>query len=297
MTSTTRIPKPYQRKNGKGKAYGSFYVKIDNQEVNLATSDTTEAWRRSKAAKVDGKRNFKEDALAAAAAAVDSRIGAPPPTDPAAAATAAAVASTTAPPQPPAASPAPPSAAPAAAAATSGAGSPGTPAPEPSPAHQPLSNQSTTPPHEAAADAAREATQDRDSTPPPPPGAAQFTMSPEFLAMIAKQAAKVAVDLQLVLQAWIVFKRTGDRPGKVTPDMIATPLLIWEAQFTEWARVWALDAIPPWAIAIVLTGMVGFVQYGGRQPQPPKGHFGQSEPIDIPFTEASHQNGQQRKAA
>jgi hypothetical protein len=115
------------------------------------------------------------------------------------------------------------------------------------------------------------------------------------MAMLCKQAAQAAVDLQLILQAWLVFKRTGDRPGKVPREMVAGALQMWEAQFAAWARIWALDSIPPWAVAVVLTGLCGSVQYAARTPQPPKGHFGQPEPVDAQWTE--HSNGEQRKAA
>lgn len=282
-----KIPKPYRRKNWKGKEQGSYYCKVRGQEINLATQDPDEAWRRAAAAKRDNKRNFKEDEERAAEAAIEARtkpiaplprrLTSSPPR--AAAAAAAAEAEASRPPAPPA----PPAAAPPAAAA---------PLPSPSPPSQPPGNPAPAdagPAHERVEEAAREATQERDTAPPPGPQPMQF--DPAFIAMIAKQGAKTIVELQLTLQAWIVFKRTGDKPGKVPVEAVAGPIQIWERQLNVWIARWSLDQIPPWAVALFLTSMCYPLQHAGRTKKAPAGNLGSVQ--DAEWTE----NPPFRKAA
>jgi hypothetical protein len=291
-----KIPKPYRRKNHRGKEFGSYYCKVRGEEINLACQDPDEAYRRAAAAKRDGKRNFKADAEAAAAAAIEARTKPiPPPTPPdelaAARAAAAAAAATAAaesaqpratsdPPARPAATPAeiPPRPDP-----TPSPVPPATPAREPNATNE-------APGHERVEEAAREATQQRDSTeappPPPPPPGMQF--DPAFLDMIAKQGARTIVDLQLMLQAWIVFKRTGDKPGKVPPEASAFPVQLWEHQLKIWVARWNFD-LPPWAIALFLTSMCYPLQHATRTKPAPKGNLGSV--VDAEWAET------QRKAA
>jgi hypothetical protein len=288
-----KTPKPYRRKSHKGKEQGSYYCKVRGEEINLATQDPDEAWRRAAAAKRDGKRNFKADAIAAAEAAIEARTKPiPPPMSPvdelaaarAAAAAAAATAETRS--EPPIATPVPPVAPPATAA-------PSPPqtdrapfsAPPGVPGRAPTAP-SEAPGHEQVEEAAREATQERDtSTPPPgpqPPPQMQF--DPAFIAMMAKQGAKTIVELQLMLQAWIVFRRTGDKPGKVPAEAVAGPIQIWEHQLQVWIQRWSLDAIPPWAVALFLTSMCYPLQHAGRTKKPPAGNLGSVQ--DAEWTDA-----------
>jgi hypothetical protein len=290
-----KIPKPYRRKNHKGKEFGSYYCKVRGEEINLACQDPDEAYRRAAAAKRDGKRNFKADAEAAAAAAIEARtkpIPPPTPPDELAAARAAAAAAATA-----AAETAPAAAAPAAATAPAAPPRAPPPAPTQPSASPPTSSQPETPAptgeapgHEKVEDAAREATQQRDSTeappPPPPPPGMQF--DPALLDMIAKQGARTIVDLQLMLQAWIVFKRTGDKPGKVPPEASAFPVQLWEHQLKIWVARWNFD-LPPWAIALFLTSMCYPLQHATRTKPTPKGNLGSV--VDAEWSET------QRKAA
>lgn len=107
---------------------------------------------------------------------------------------------------------------------------------------------------------------------------------PAFIAMMAKQGAKTIVELQLMLQAWIVFKRTGDKPGKVPPEAVAGPMQIWEHQLQVWIQRWSLDAIPPWAVALFLTSMCYPLQHAGRTKKPPAGNLGSVQ--DAEWTDA-----------
>jgi hypothetical protein len=288
-----KIPKPYRRKNFRGKEQGSYYCKVRGEEINLATKDPDEAWRRAAAAKRDNKRNFKEDAEAAADAAIEARtkpITPPtPPVDELAAARAAAAAAAAPPPTPadrsppaPEAPAIPASAAPPAPSQQPSEGAPSPPTPQ---ASSPPSNQASSG-HEKVEEAAREATQQRDSTeappPPPPPPGMQF--DPAFIAMMAKQGAESIVSLQLMLQGWIVFKRTGDKPGKVPREAIEGPMQIWEHQLKVWIARWSLDSIPPWAVAIFLTTMCYPIQNMGRQKRHPAGNLGSVQ--DAEWTEA-----------
>lgn len=101
--------------------------------------------------------------------------------------------------------------------------------------------------------------------------------------MICKQGAEAIVDLQLLAQGWIVWKRTGDKPGKVPPEALAAPKQIWEGQLKIWAQRFALDSIPPWVVALVLTSMAMPIQYAGRQKPKSKGSLG--EPMDAEWSE------------
>lgn len=284
-----KTPKPYRRKSHKGKEQGSYYCKVRGEEINLATQDPDEAWRRAAAAKRDGKRNFKADALAAAEAAIEARTKPiPPPTSPvdelaaARAAAAAATAEAEAALAPAAGQTSPP----AAPAQTPVASSPlPSPPPPPSPTPGTPAQDGGQPAHERVEDAAREATQERDTAPPPPPqppGGMQF--DPAFIAMMAKQGAQSIVSLQLMLQGWIVFKRTGDKPGPVPAEAIAGPLQIWEHQLQVWIQRWSLDAIPPWAVALFLTSMCYPLQHATRKKKPPAGNLGSVQ--DAEWTEA-----------
>lgn len=288
-----KIPKPYRRKNHKGKEQGSYYCKVRGEEINLATKDSEEAWRRAAAAKRDNKRNFKEDAEAAAEAAIEARTKPiPPPTAPvdelaaarAAAAAATAEAEAARAQQAPASAPPLPPAAPAPAAPAASAPPPRPESP-PAPPLQTPAPVAEAPGHERVEEAAREATQERDtaSSPPPqaPPG---MQFDPAFVAMMAKQGAQTIVELQLMLQAWIIFKRTGDKPGKVPKEAVAGPTQIWEHQLNVWITRWSLDAIPPWAVAIFLTSMCYPLQNMGRTKKPPAGNLGSVQDAD--WTEA-----------
>lgn len=108
------------------------------------------------------------------------------------------------------------------------------------------------------------------------------------MAMLVEGAAKAAVDLQLVVQAWIVHRRTGDKPGKVPPEALAVPLALWKAQFQAWGERLALDNVPPWAVAMVLTSLVMPMQYAGREKKPAAGNLG--EVRDAEYSEV-HTNG------
>lgn len=279
-----KTPKPYRRKSHKGKEQGSYYCKVRGEEINLATQDPNEAWRRAAAAKRDNKRNFKADALAAAEAAIEARTKPiPPPTSPVdelAAARAAAAAATAEAEAARAAAAAAPPPSPAPAASTEATSSPGAPSSTQTPAPS-----GEAPGHQRVEEAAREATQERDTASPPPPQAPpQMQFDPAFIAMMAKQGAKTIIELQLMLQAWIVFKRTGDKPGKVPPEAVAGPMQIWEHQLQVWIQRWSLDAIPPWAVALFLTSMCYPLQHAGRTKKPPAGNLGSVQ--DAEWTDA-----------
>jgi hypothetical protein len=292
MPTNPKIPKPYRRKNHRGKEQGSYYCKVRGEEINLATKDPDEAWRRAAAAKRDNKRNFKEDADAAADAAIEARTKPiPPPIDELAAARAAAAAAAAevqaraeTPPSPaPQPVPAPAASPPPSASAPAGS------APPTSPPQIPVQDAGQTG-HERVEEAAREATQERDTAPPPGPQPPPMQFDPAFLAMLAKQGATTIVELQLMLQGWIVFKRTGDKPGAVPREAVAGPIAIWEHQLKIWIARWELDLIPPWAVALFLTTMCYPLQSAGRTKKPPAGNLGSvqdAEWTETPFRKAA----------
>jgi hypothetical protein len=289
-----RVPKPKRRVGKNGNEVGNYYIRSHGAEINLATKDGDEAWRRSTAYAKTGKANWLEDEVAAARATIgamntDAPIGDPTP---------AGVAP--APAQPlPAAAPPPPSPSPAAARAPApappappAAPSPSTPAAAP-PSAPPESPEDTDDERDEdwsddAQQAAEETAQQQDAAPPSAPqGAPAFVFDPQMIEMIVKTAASNAVDYQLLLQAFLIKKKTGDDAPLISHESLSwkIPYSIWEGQFRHWISNVRLDAVPPWTAAMIFTALMAPGQYAHRQKPRPRGNLGVV--VDAEFSEAA----------
>jgi hypothetical protein len=235
-----KLPKLWRKRRRPGGPFvGSYYVKLDGEDVNLGTSDANEARARLLEAVKKRKRNFPDELDEAAAAMEADEL-------PAAAADAAAqggavpgqmpAGGSTPPPAPP--PPAPPAAAPQVDAAAEAAAT-----------------------NEAAAELGGPS---NDNAAPPP-------MDPDVLRGLVEQAAHVLVDAQLSLQAYIVKRSIGEAPppmpievrnaagelvlnpatGKPLESPRAIAARAWAVQFEKWFPNLNL---PEWAIALILTG-------------------------------------------
>ena len=296
-----RIPKPKRRTGKNGNEVGNYYIRSHGAEINLATKDPDEAIRRSTAYAKTGKANWLEDEAAAARATIaamntDAPIEAPTP---------AGV------PRAPAQAPA--AAAPASAAASGGAPLPAMPLPSQPDrptstpeAARPSPMRAAAPPESEGADepdedwsedaqqAAEETAQAEDAAPPnAPQGAPAFTFDPQLIEMLVKTAATNAVDYQLLLQAFLIKKRTGDEAPMVGHESLSwkLPYSIWEGQFRHWLSSVQLDRVPPWLAAVLLTALMAPAQYTHRKKPQPKGSLGVVQDAD--FSEV----GDERKAA
>jgi hypothetical protein len=298
-----RVPKPKRRTGKSGNEVGNYYIRSHGAEINLATKDPDEAIRRSTNYAKTGKANWLEDEVAAARATIAGMNTEMPVDEP----TPAGVAPAPAQP-PPAASahaPSPPRAA-------SPSPAPAAPAPLPSPASStpPAAARAAPPasPEETDGDdehdedwsddaqqAAEETAQQQDAAPPSgAPAAPSFVFDPQMIEMLVKTAATNAVDYQLLLQAILIKKKTGDDAPMVGHESLSwkLPYSIWEGQFRHWISNVQLDRVPPWLAAILLTALMAPAQYSHRKKPQPKGSLGIVQ--DAEWSEAGEH---ERKAA
>jgi hypothetical protein len=299
-----RVPKPKRRIGKSGKEVGNYYIRSHGAEINLATRDPDEAIRRSTEYAKTGKANWLEDEVGAARAtiaAMNTEAPIAPPTPAGVAPAPAQPLPSAQPPAPtPSRSPAPPTPAPA--------------APQSQPAPPPSSPRADAPaaPQTSQADAddepddepdedwsddaqqaAEETAQQQDAAPPNGAPAPGFVFDPQMIEMLVKTAATNAVDYQLLLQAYLVKKRTGDDAPMISHESLSwkLPYSIWEGQFRHWISNVQLDRVPPWLAAIVLTALMAPAQYKHRKKPQPKGSLGIVQ--DVEWSEA----GSERKAA
>lgn len=242
-----KIPKPWRTKRGK-KYIGAYHVTLDGERINLRTQDANEALKRAKLAAQHGKRDFRDDAQEAAAATVDALTTTEPAPIPALEPTPPPPPAAPAQPQPPTqAIPSPPPDEPRASTPAAG---------ETSPAAQ-----STAGWADDAHRAAEETAGSSDNQAPPPP---QPQIDPAVAAAMFKVLAQNFVIMQLQLQARIITWRTGKicKPLPQTPEMGMAMQMATDS-WAEQLRIWIpLDAIlPPWALAMICVGSIGFVQF------------------------------------
>jgi hypothetical protein len=299
-----RVPKPKRRIGKSGKEVGNYYIRSHGAEINLATRDPDEAIRRSTEYAKTGKSNWLEDEVGAARATIEAMNTDAPVAPPTPAGVAPAPAQPPPAAQQPAPSPAPSPAAPAPAPAP-----PKSP-PAPPPSSPPRADQAapqTSPEDEAdeadeadedwsddAQQAAEETAQQQDAEPPKGPQAAPgFKFDPQTIEMIVKTAAANAVDYQLLIQAVLIKKKTGDDAPMISHESLSwqLPYSIWEGQFRHWLSNVSLDRVPPWLAAILLTALMAKGQYTHRQKPKPKGSLGIVQ--DAEWSEP----GSERKAA
>ncbi len=270
-----RVPKPKRRIGKSGKEVGNYYIRSHGAEINLATRDPDEAIRRSTEYAKTGKSNWLEDEVGAARATIEAMNTDAPIAPP----TPAGVAPVSAQPTP-AAAPTPP--------APSAPSLP-TPTPSAAPSSPPPASAAAAAETEAETDeadedwsddaqqAAEETAQQQDAEPPhAPQGAPGFVFDPQMIEMLVKTAATNAVDYQLLLQAFLIKKRTGDDAPMVGHESLSwkLPYSIWEGQFRTWLANVRMDRVPPWLAAIVLTALMAPAQYTHRQKPRPKGSLG-----------------------
>jgi len=240
------------RKNRDGKAYGCWYVTIDKTDVHLNTKSAEIARGRLAEALKGRRKGWPSDAELAARAMDLPAAGAPTSSQPAPETNAGA----------PAAAPVipdrvfPPEAA--------------TAAPEqPRPALPPVQSEQEAraeadATNAAASETAGEAANDNAGDAEP-----AFALGADAIRGMLSQGAQAIVELQLGLQAWLVFKRTGKIAPPIAPD---SPIRkwaadAWVAQFEQWFP--DMDQVPPWILAVGLPAMALPVQFMAAQPPPP----------------------------
>jgi hypothetical protein len=299
-----RVPKPKRRIGKSGKEVGNYYIRSHGAEINLATKDPDEAIRRATAYAKTGKANWLEDEVAAARATIagmntDAPVDEPtPPGVPPASAQPPPAAPASAQSPPAAAAPAP---APAPPASDPGSRPSSAAAPLPAPpASSPDEDEAEEPDDDWSNDAqqaAEETAQQEDAAPPsgaPTPKGFEFAFDPQTIEMIIKTAASNAVDYQLLLQAVLIKKKTGDDAPMISHESLSwkVPYSIWEGQFRHWLSNVRLDRVPPWLAAILLTALMARGQYQHRQKPKPRGNLGVV--VDADFSEVGDR---ERKAA
>lgn len=189
---------PRRHKNKAGKETGSFFLTIGSKEVNLWTQDAGKALERAKLAR-KGERNFPKDDDAGAVTSVAATVvgtEAAKPADVVESPVPAASGSQVQASSPPAPT-YPTHTGPAALPAIGAPPTPGTP-----PTREEVKPDGYIPPAPGwAAAVAGAAGASGAPDPEPEP------MDEEFLEGLIEQAAALAVELQLMLQAWIVKRR------------------------------------------------------------------------------------------
>lgn len=256
------------RKQRNGKAYGCWLVTVDGADVNLNTK-SAEIARGRLADALRGKRGgWPTDAeLAARAMEGLPPVGAPAaadtgpqttagvPSGPAPvvpevfppAGAAAGELPKALPPVPPAAQPAQPQAAPAA-----------------------PSEQEARAEAEATNAAAAETAENKASDAGAAGDTAAFNLGPDAIRGLLGQAGKALVEVQLQLQAWLVFRRTGKIAPSIDPDSPVRDIAAqaWAAQFERWFP--DMTDVAPWVLAVALPAMALPAQFMGAQPPPPQ---------------------------
>jgi hypothetical protein len=249
-----RAPRIWRKRRGRnGKFYGSCYVTLKGEDVNLGTEDNEIARQRLPAA-MKGKRDFERDVDAAAAASEPGVEGA-------AAGITDAPAIQSQGPDP-----------------ASAAAAPSAPAvPLQLPALPPANNN-------ADAQAEAEATNAAAAETAGAAGGAEEPLEadalfpPEALDGMLEACAGAVVELQLELQAWVIKKRTGKIAGRVPEDNKIRPLAAqaWVAQLKRWFP--DMDTVPPWVIAVALPAMCLPAQMANAT-DPPKEAEKQADPM------------------
>jgi len=101
---------------------------------------------------------------------------------------------------------------------------------------------------------------------------------------VITQLAQGAVELQLMLQAWLLARFGRIAAGEVPGQVLRPGVELWEAQIRIWMP--ADVPLPPFIVAIVLTGMASLpVQVLTGQPIPkasPKTSPPTKAPVDGP---------------
>lgn len=258
---TTREPKIW-RKVRDGKAYGCWWATVNRVDVNLNTKSAEIARGRLPEALAGKKSGWPSDAELAARAMESPPIpaGAPAPGPSAPQSSGGAPAAAPVVPDGVYSPPAPPAPlrelppVPAQAPPTSNAGQS---AEESARAEADATNA-------AAAETAEKTANDNAGAAGP-----AFALGADAIRGMLAQGAAAIVELQLGLQAWLVWKRTG----KIAPPIAAdSPIRqwaadAWVAQFEAWFP--NMDTVPPWILAVGLPAMALPVQFMAAQPPPP----------------------------
>lgn len=264
MTKEPRI----WRKTRDGKAYGCWWVTVNRNDVNLNTKSAEIARGRLPEALAGKTKGWPSDAELAARAmdsAAPVPAGAPAPGQAAPTSSAGAPAAAAGPPVvpdgvlPPSTNGntgvAPPLALPPAEAG----------APPTSNDEQASARAEAEATNAAAAETAGNPANDNAGDAGP-----AFALGADAIRGMLGQGAAAIVELQLGLQAWLVFKRTGKIAPPIAPD---SPIRkwaadAWVAQFEAWFP--NMDTVPPWILAVGLPAMALPVQFMAAQPPPPE---------------------------
>jgi len=239
-------PLPFRRKKN-GKEYGPYYVRIKGQDITLRTKDPEKALERAKEAHNKGKRDFEADGGRAAANVVAALAGtggasSPPVVEPAAPAAPGLPAGGTTPPTapfppthtaPPALPPVPPAAGPESPAGTSSVRPDAYIPPPPNWADQ-VAAAAGTPSSAEGQGAAPGAAPELDDK-----------MFDEILGVVAD----VAVEGQLMLQAWLIRRRAKLECSPVPPGALVREKgrELWLIAIKEMFP--GVPDLPPWLLA------------------------------------------------
>lgn len=256
------------RKNRGGKAYGCWLITVAGADVNLNTKSAEIARGRLAAALKGKKDGWPSDAeLAAAALEGLPPAGAPAPGPAAPEASAGApavVPDGVIPPGNPTTS-----------QANSGQNelpralppSPAAPPPA-APGAAPAQSEQEARAEAEATNAAAAETAGKEANDGPDP-ASPFNLGPDAIRGLLAQAGSALVEVQLQLQAWLVFKRTGKISPPIAADSPIRDLAAqcWGAQFERWFP--DMSDVAPWLLAVGLPAMALPAQFMGAQPPPP----------------------------
>ncbi len=259
----TREPKIW-RKTRDGKAYGCWWVTVNRTDVNLNTKSAEIARGRLPEALGGKTKGWPSDAELAARAmdAAPAPAGAPTPGQAAPLSSAGAPAVAAGPPV-----------VPDGVIPPTTNGNTGIAPPLALPEAPPTSNgeQSARAEAEATNAAAAETAGNaaNDNAGAAGDAGPAFALGADAIRGMLSQGAQAIVELQLGLQAWLVFKRTGKFAPPIAPD---SPIRkwaadAWVAQFEVWFP--EMDQVPPWIIAVALPAMALPVQFMAAQPPPP----------------------------
>lgn len=240
-----KTPEPWRKKRD-GKAYGCWWVTVDRVDINLNTKSAEIAHRRLAEAMRGKRKGWPSDAELAAAAMEET----PPAT----------LVQESAP--PPAPAPAPPAtAAPATAAPADqgGARPPLLPTAEEARAEAAATN-------EAAQETRGAAANDNAA---PQVGPAPF-MGTEAIRGLLLQGAAAIVEGQLMLQAWLVHRKTGKIAPTLAPDspLRTVAAEAWVQQFEIWFP--DMSRVPPWIMAVAMPALALPSMFVAAQDPPPQ---------------------------
>jgi hypothetical protein len=254
---------PYrQRKNGK--EYGPFLFNWRGYQVNLRTKDANKANDRAKEVRA-GRREFEADDGAAAASVAATVVGTEGAKTPSVVEPPAPAASGLPSAPPPGASPLPPTHTGPAALPPIG----GPPADQTPPQREEVRPDEVIPPVPGWAEKVSEAA-GAQSAPPEGEGEGP-SVDPEFIDGLCEQAADLAVELQLMGQAWLIKKRLEANAGAVPLEGPGSKGRIVGRQI--WVRELKklmpddLDFLPGWLVAPLMVGAYTLpVQLKGATP-------------------------------